>query len=127
MKNSTKTLLFTIAACAISILVSGYTQMTGQGEVGDRASYLDPFLVDILAFAVAIFLVIEGAIRIWMNKDAEWTEFEAIAFDTVLTIKAGGKQVFKGAIHKERGFLGFVIDPESAIAVKDVVWHRPGR
>lgn len=71
MKNSTKTLLFTLACCATSILVAGYTQLNGQSEVGDRASYLDPFLVDILAFAVAIFLVIEGIVRIVVNKDAE--------------------------------------------------------
>ena len=47
---------------AAAILVSAFTQLYGQNSVDEktRASYLDPLLIDILAFSVAVFLIIEG-------------------------------------------------------------------
>ncbi len=60
----------------------------------------------------------------WL-KDKEWNEFEAVARDSKLTIKVNGKEVYNGAIHVERGFIGWTIAAESAIGLSDIVWHRP--
>jgi hypothetical protein len=59
----------------------------------------------------------------WLTE--EWTEFEAVAFGPKLTLKAGGKVVAETMIHEVQGVLGFAIPANSAIGVKDIVWHRP--
>jgi hypothetical protein len=59
----------------------------------------------------------------WLTE--EWTEIEAVAFGPKLTVKVGGKVVAETMIHEVQGVLGFVIGKESAIGVKDIVWHRP--
>jgi hypothetical protein len=60
----------------------------------------------------------------WMNEK-QWNEFEAVCRDDKLTLKVNGKEVFSGPIHKEQGFLGFAIKKNSAVGIKDIVWHRP--
>jgi hypothetical protein len=61
----------------------------------------------------------------WISQENEWTEFEATVLDGKLTVKADGKVVHNGTVHKEQGFIGFLIEPNSAIGVKDIVWNRP--
>lgn len=63
MKNLTKTLLFTLVLCLITVLFTLYVQLKQQSAI-HGCSYLDPATIDILALSVAIFLVIEGFIRI---------------------------------------------------------------
>jgi len=70
MKNITKTLLFTFFLCLIVISFTFYTQVVGQTSAGEGCSYLDPITIDILAFIVAIFLVIEGFVRIFEHPHA---------------------------------------------------------
>ena len=70
MKNLNKTLLFTLLLCFAVISVSIYVQLQGQGVIGDGCSYLDPITIDILAFMVALFLVIEGTTKIIGHPNA---------------------------------------------------------
>ncbi len=69
MKNLTKTLIFTIVLAILSISITLYVQLTGQSSVS-ACSYLDPFTIDILAFSVGLFLIIEGFIRIIEHPSA---------------------------------------------------------
>lgn len=68
MKNFTKTATFTSAATLFAIWISYYVQVTGQDET-NGCSYLDPITIDILAFVAATFLIIEGLVRIALNRD----------------------------------------------------------
>lgn len=63
MRNITRTLLFTLGLCLVVISLTLYVQLTQQGSVAG-CSYLDPATIDILAFLVAVFLVVEGFVRI---------------------------------------------------------------
>jgi len=69
MKAYTKTKLFTASLCLIVIIVALTVQLRGQSFVQGGCSYLDPITVDLLAFAVAIFLVIEGTYRLTEHKN----------------------------------------------------------
>jgi len=69
MKAYTKTKLFTAGLCLIVIIIALVVQLKGQGFVQEGCSYLDPITIDLFAFAVAIFLVIEGAYRISEHKN----------------------------------------------------------
>jgi len=69
MKNLVKTLIFTAILSLISISVTLYVQISGQSSVS-ACSYLDPFTIDILAFSVGLFLVIEGFVRIIEHPSA---------------------------------------------------------
>lgn len=70
MKNLTKTLIFTLILCSICASVSVYVQLDGWEKVGIKCSYLDPVLIDLLAFLFAIFLIIEGIARIIEHHQA---------------------------------------------------------
>ena len=69
MKAYTKTKLFTAGLCLVVIIVALTVQLRGQSFVQGGCSYLDPITVDLLAFAVAIFLVIEGTYRLSEHKN----------------------------------------------------------
>lgn len=71
MKNLHKTLLFTILICLISIIFIAYIQITGQDTIVVNASYLDPFMIDILAFIISLFFIIEGFYRIYEHPQAK--------------------------------------------------------
>ncbi len=71
MKNSTKTMIFTIGLSGLTILIAIFVQLFGQSKVTLVCSYLDPILIDVLAFSAAIFLVVEGIYRIIEHKDAQ--------------------------------------------------------
>lgn len=53
----------------IGVVSCIYVQLRGQSSIDDRASYLDPWLIDIIAFSAAAFLVIEGLVRQIQNRD----------------------------------------------------------
>jgi len=69
MKAYTKTKLFTAGLCLVVIIVALTVQLRGQSFIQGGCSYLDPIIVDLLAFAVAIFLVIEGTYRLSEHKN----------------------------------------------------------
>ena len=69
MKNIYKTLLVTLILVLISISLTLYVQLSGQNLVS-ACSYLDPFVIDILAFTVALFLIVEGLVRILEHPQA---------------------------------------------------------
>jgi len=48
--------LFSLAAVVIVSLV----QISGGRRITEKCSYLDPIAIDLLAFAAAVFLVVEG-------------------------------------------------------------------
>ena len=70
MKNIHKTILFTVILCLVVISTALYIQLTGQSKLSGGCSYLDPISVDLFAFLVAVFLVIEGIIRIAEHPQA---------------------------------------------------------
>ncbi len=67
MKNIHKTILFTSILCLIVIIVVIIVQLSAQGELVIKCSYLDPIAIDILAFLAALFLIIEGMYKIEKN------------------------------------------------------------
>jgi len=69
MKNSTKTLIFTLVLSLVVIVVAFFVQLKAQIEL-TNCSYLDPITVDILAFSAGLFLVIEGICRLLEHKSA---------------------------------------------------------
>ena len=70
MKNIHKTILFTVILCLVVISTALYVQLTGESKIGLGCSYLDPITVDLFAFLVAVFLVIEGIVRIAEHPQA---------------------------------------------------------
>lgn len=62
----------------------------------------------------------------WLGE-AEWTEFEAEAWGTKLVLKVAGSEVGTFGVPEDAGFIGWVIEKDSAIGLKDIVWHRPER
>jgi len=44
-------------------------QFYGQSKINSQCSYLDPILVDFLAFGAALFLFLEGIYRIFENPN----------------------------------------------------------
>lgn len=69
MTNYTKTRIFTVVLCLIVIVVSFFVQLKGQSFVESGCSYLDPITIDLLAFGIAVFLVVEGVYRISEHKN----------------------------------------------------------
>jgi uncharacterized membrane protein len=45
-----------------------YTQVRGKRSAGAQCSYLDPILIDLLAFSAALFLIFEGFYQIVRKK-----------------------------------------------------------
>ena|SRR3989344_3385614 len=70
MKQQYKTLVVTGVVSFVVILVAVYVQLTGANAVVLACSYLDPWVIDALAFLAAIFLVIEGYARIVEHSKA---------------------------------------------------------
>jgi hypothetical protein len=64
MKNLKKNLIVTFIVCFIVILSSAIIQLTGQSKITYACSYLDLILIDILALSAALFLIIEGFVKI---------------------------------------------------------------
>ena len=56
-----------------SITFAGFVQIKGQTTVENlECSYLDPITIDMLAFLVALFLIVEGFYKIFQNKNAKF-------------------------------------------------------
>jgi len=70
MKQLHKTLFVTSIISLIVILVAVYVQLTGANAVVLACSYLDPWVIDALAFLAAVFLVVEGYARIIEHPSA---------------------------------------------------------
>ena len=68
-KNYKKTLLTTFIFCLLVIISVGLFQFYSQAKV-TNCSYLEPIIIDILAFIAAVFLVIEGLYRIHEHKNS---------------------------------------------------------
>ncbi len=68
MKNLKRTLIVTSIVCFAVILVSAAIQLTGQNKITLACSYLDPIIIDVLALSAALFLIIEGIVRIFRNS-----------------------------------------------------------
>jgi hypothetical protein len=69
MKNIHRTLIFALSVIVVISVLTFYMQLTQQESV-NGCSYLDPIIVDILAFSVAVFLVIEAFARIFEHPSA---------------------------------------------------------
>ncbi len=92
MKNLHKTLLFTIIFSLVIVIIVVCVQLSGSEALNNaRCSYFDPITIDILAFIAAIFLVIEGFVRIFEHPNAslkqQFTRMLRIAFGfSILTL-----------------------------------------
>lgn len=69
-KNLKKTLIFATVFCIIVVLFVFYIQIYGQNKIVVGCSYLDPIAIDLLAFFTALFLIIEGFIKIFKQPGA---------------------------------------------------------
>ena len=69
MKNINKTIIFTTILSSIFMISAFVVQLRGQNNLKKGCSYLDPILIDVLAFCVAFFLVIEGIYGIFKYKE----------------------------------------------------------
>ena len=85
MKPYTKTKLFTLVLCLILIAVAFFTQLKGQSFLGGGCSYLDPILIDLLAFFAGLFLILEGWWRLSEHKNMSFKN----QFTRSLRIAAG--------------------------------------
>lgn len=90
MKNIHKTTLFTAIISLISIS-GAYLVQIRAGKKVNLCSYLDPWIVDLLAFLAALFLVVEGAYKIYINREdslkKQFTRSIRIAFGfAILTL-----------------------------------------
>lgn len=54
-----------------------------------------------------------------------WNAVEIWCRDGLLKIRVNDKEVYTGKVPSERGLIGFHVDKNSAIGVKDFVWTRP--
>jgi len=70
MKNLKKTLIVTSIVCFVVISASAIIQLIGQNKITFACSYLDPITIDILALSAALFLIIEGFVRIFEHPKA---------------------------------------------------------
>lgn len=79
-----KTKAWTLAASLITIAVVLVVQFRAERTIPINCSYLDPITVDYLAFAAALFLIIEGFYRLHEHKYApvskQLTRIVRIAF-----------------------------------------------
>ncbi len=69
LTNINKTIIFTTTISILSIIGTLVVQLRGQNNLEKGCSYLDPILIDVMAFLVALFLVIEGIHSIFKNKE----------------------------------------------------------
>lgn len=72
MKQIHRTLSVTIILCLIIMVVVAVVQARGEDRLDERCSYLDPPLIDFLAFCASIFLVGEGLARIFEHRNASF-------------------------------------------------------
>jgi len=94
MKNINKTSTFVVINSLTFISGAILIQARSQSKLAAGSascSYLDPMAVDVFAFALALFLVIEGVYRIKQNKNDVWqkqiTRSMRIAFGcSILTL-----------------------------------------
>ncbi len=63
-----QSIILTIVLSLIVILFDIYLQIYQVSNIYEKCSYLDPWIVDLLAFGVGIFLVIDGFCSIIKNK-----------------------------------------------------------
>lgn len=70
MKNLKKILIVTSIVSFVVILSSAIIQLIGQNKITFACSYLDPIIIDVLAFSAALFLIIEGFVRIFEHPTA---------------------------------------------------------
>ena len=57
-----------IVVSVFVILLSAIVQIKGQNKIAYACSYLDPIIVDILALSAALFLIVEGFVKISKNS-----------------------------------------------------------
>lgn len=67
--NFKRTLIVTTILCLLTIIIVAIVQIYGQKSL-TGCSYLDPVTIDLLAFLAAVFLVVEGFVRIFEHKTA---------------------------------------------------------
>jgi len=83
-----RTLIVTLIVCLIVIAIATYVQLTGQSKLTEKCSYLDPITIDLLAFTAALFLFVEGIIRIIEHSSAslkrQLTRIIRVAFGTAI-------------------------------------------
>ena len=72
MKNWDKTRMILIGFSIFVILIAFYVQSSLENKINELCSYLDPWIVDILAFIAALFLIIEGTFKIIIHGNANW-------------------------------------------------------
>lgn len=73
MKNIEKTFIFATFFIIISVFITLYIQINGEKElISTSCSYLDPITIDLFAFCIAIFLVIEGIFRVLEHPHASF-------------------------------------------------------
>ena len=68
----------------------------------------------------AVVLKFEDA---WFGED-KFTEFELALIDGVLEVRAGGKKVKSMNVSKDQGAVGFVLEKEGAIGIKDIWFNK---
>ena len=91
MKNFHKTILFTALLSLVSMILASIVQLYGESTLSVKCGYLDPVTIDLLAFSAALFLVIEGAYRIYEHEHAglrtQFTRSVRVALGlTILTL-----------------------------------------
>lgn len=69
-KSLKKTLIFSFVSCLVIVLIVTFVQLYGQSKILEACSYLDPAIIDYLAFFAALFLVVEGFARILEHPNA---------------------------------------------------------
>lgn len=71
MKNIAKTFLFT-GLLSIAVIILCFSLQTRANSLIVQCSYLDPVIIDFLAFSAGIFLIIEAGYRIYEHKRAKF-------------------------------------------------------
>jgi hypothetical protein len=69
MKNSQKTLCLTAILSALAVITSSIIEVKSKDN-RLNCSYLNPILIDFLAFGAGLFLIFDGIYRILEHKDA---------------------------------------------------------
>lgn len=73
-KGLRNALAFTGLLSTAAVAAAFFTQRRAEGNLVEKCSYVDPALIDVLAFAAAVFLVVEGLHQIvehdhWSRTD----------------------------------------------------------
>ncbi len=90
IKDSRNTAIFT-ALLSLATIISAFIVQSNASKNVSKCSYLDPVIIDVLAFLAASFLVVEGIYSIAKNKNQplknQWTRSIRIAFGfAILTL-----------------------------------------